>query len=260
MKQLEQDDIIMFSSELEQPKDRGLILKDILQENPNPKHYISDKKYKFIERNNVKIDLERDKSHTLSASFHKQGKQECTNLVMDKKYYITKQIINKKEGTLAKKKAFDNMRNVNQKSKTLTAGGQNISNSGATNVIVDDKYYLKESNLETIKKNIASKGKEIDLSIDNSLIEKMTYPSRIKQKKGNIKCPTLTAAMGTGGGNVPVIVKNLRIRKLTEIECERLQNLEDNYTEGISMTQRYKALGNGWTIDVLAHIFKNILI
>lgn len=45
------------------------------------------------------------------------------------------------------------------------------------------------------------------------------------------------------------------IRKLTPIECERLQTLPDNYTEGISNTQRYKCLGNGWTVDVIAHIF-----
>ncbi|MDA9472065.1 DNA (cytosine-5-)-methyltransferase [Enterococcus sp. 5H] len=44
------------------------------------------------------------------------------------------------------------------------------------------------------------------------------------------------------------------IRKLTPIECERLQTLPDNYTEGVSNTQRYKALGNGWTVDVIAHI------
>ena len=45
------------------------------------------------------------------------------------------------------------------------------------------------------------------------------------------------------------------IRKLTPIECERLQTLPDNYTEGISNSQRYKCLGNGWTVDVIAHIF-----
>lgn len=45
------------------------------------------------------------------------------------------------------------------------------------------------------------------------------------------------------------------IRKLTPIECERLQTLPDNYTAGISDTQRYKAIGNGWTVDVVAHIF-----
>lgn len=43
-------------------------------------------------------------------------------------------------------------------------------------------------------------------------------------------------------------------RKLTPIECERLQTFPDNYTEGVSNTQRYKALGNSFTVDVIAHI------
>ena len=47
-------------------------------------------------------------------------------------------------------------------------------------------------------------------------------------------------------------------RRLTPVECERLQNLPDNYTEGVSTCARYKALGNGWTVDVIAHILKNI--
>ena len=44
------------------------------------------------------------------------------------------------------------------------------------------------------------------------------------------------------------------IRKLTPIEAERLQTLPDNYTAGVSNTQRYKGIGNGWTVDVIAHI------
>lgn len=49
------------------------------------------------------------------------------------------------------------------------------------------------------------------------------------------------------------------IRRIpTPLECERLQTLPDGYTEGISNTQRYKCLGNGWTVDVIAHILKNI--
>lgn len=48
------------------------------------------------------------------------------------------------------------------------------------------------------------------------------------------------------------------IRKLTPIECERLQTLPDNYTEGVSNAQRYKMLGNGWTVDVISHILRNM--
>ena len=51
---------------------------------------------------------------------------------------------------------------------------------------------------------------------------------------------------------------NYRIRRLTPIECERLQTVPDNYTSFVSDTQRYRMLGNGWTIDVIAHIFSYI--
>jgi site-specific DNA-cytosine methylase len=52
--------------------------------------------------------------------------------------------------------------------------------------------------------------------------------------------------------------EDLTWRKLTPIECERLQTVPDNYTNHVSNTQRYKMLGNGWTIDVICHILKNM--
>lgn len=48
------------------------------------------------------------------------------------------------------------------------------------------------------------------------------------------------------------------LRFLSPLEAERLQTLPDNYTEGVSNTQRYKMLGNGWTVDIIAHIFKGL--
>ena len=58
--------------------------------------------------------------------------------------------------------------------------------------------------------------------------------------------------------NVAVDVSELQWRKLTPLECERLQTLPDNYTTHVSNTQRYKMLGNGFTVDVIAHILKGI--
>lgn len=55
-----------------------------------------------------------------------------------------------------------------------------------------------------------------------------------------------------------MVMKNAVIRKLTPIECERLQCLPDNYTDGVSNTQRYKALGNAFNVDVVAHILSFI--
>ncbi len=51
---------------------------------------------------------------------------------------------------------------------------------------------------------------------------------------------------------------NDTIRRLTPIECERLQTVADNYTNHVSDSQRYKMLGNGWTVDVIVHILKYI--
>ena len=48
------------------------------------------------------------------------------------------------------------------------------------------------------------------------------------------------------------------IRKITPNEAEKLQTVPLNYTEGVSNTQRYRMLGNGWTVEVIKHIFKNI--
>ena len=55
-----------------------------------------------------------------------------------------------------------------------------------------------------------------------------------------------------------VLLNEARIRRLTPVECERLQTVEDNYTACVSDTQRYKMLGNGWTVEVIKHIFSFI--
>ena len=70
------------------------------------------------------------------------------------------------------------------------------------------------------------------------------------------KAPTLTT-MGGGHREPKVIVDELTWRKLTVKECERLQTFPIGYTEGISNTQRYKALGNSFTVSVIQHILSN---
>jgi len=55
-----------------------------------------------------------------------------------------------------------------------------------------------------------------------------------------------------------VLVNGMQWRKLTPLECERLQTVPDNYTNHVSNSQRYKMLGNGWTVDVISHIMKGL--
>jgi DNA (cytosine-5)-methyltransferase 3A len=72
------------------------------------------------------------------------------------------------------------------------------------------------------------------------------------------KSCTLSANGGGLGAKTGLYQTTDRIRKLTPIECERLQSLPDNYTEGIAKTNRYKCLGNAFNVDVVAHILSSI--
>lgn len=72
------------------------------------------------------------------------------------------------------------------------------------------------------------------------------------------KSVTLLGLGGGRGAKTGLYKQGTIIRKLTPIECERLQSLPDNYTEGISNTQRYKCLGNAFNADIVAHIIKSL--
>ena len=67
------------------------------------------------------------------------------------------------------------------------------------------------------------------------------------------KCNTLLCD-GNGGNLVKKIYQNGKVRRLMPLEYERLQNLPDNYTVGLSDSRRYTVVGNGWTVDVISHI------
>lgn len=73
----------------------------------------------------------------------------------------------------------------------------------------------------------------------------------------NFKSPTLTSCRG--GHLQKKVFQDGRCRKLTPSEYELLQTVPLGYTEGVSDSQRYNMLGDGWTVDVIAHIFKGLL-
>jgi len=95
---------------------------------------------------------------------------------------------------------------------------------------------------------------------DNSIIVHNTMPRSSKSGKGGTgplkREDGKTYCLDTGQTNAIQYCNN--VRRLTPIECERLQTVKDNYTNHVSDSQRYKMLGNGWTVDVIAHIFKYI--
>ena len=91
---------------------------------------------------------------------------------------------------------------------------------------------------------------------DAGISDKYNYVNRVYHPDG--KGPSLVSS--DGGHLQPKISDNTTTyRKLTPTECERLQTVPHGYTDkGISDTQRYKMLGNGWTVDVVKHIMKGL--
>ena len=71
------------------------------------------------------------------------------------------------------------------------------------------------------------------------------------------KAPALCASSG-GNLEPKTTVTDTTWRKLTPLECERLQTVPEGYTAHVSNTQRYRMLGNGWTVDVITHILKGM--
>lgn len=110
---------------------------------------------------------------------------------------------------------------------------------------VDEKYYYTAPLL-----NI-DMGKQVCATIDiknNEMHKRVFNP--------HFKVHTLTCV--SGGHQQKKVLVNGRCRKMTPVEYERAQTLPDNYTEGVSDGARYIACGNGWTIDVIAHMFHGL--
>lgn len=129
----------------------------------------------------------------------------------------------------------------NQVTSVGTYEQLNIRKDGKSNCVVPS--YTKRMNGCCMKVGTANDIKGFDII------------KRIYSKEG--KAPCLTTMQG-GHRHPKIAIDEYYYRRLTPLECERLQCLPDNYTEGVSNSQRYKMIGNGWCIDVIAHIFKGL--
>jgi DNA-cytosine methyltransferase len=123
--------------------------------------------------------------------------------------------------------------------------------------VVDDSLFLSDT--------IASRYFPINCTINNNkscVIGKLSNHQGDRIFDINCKGSSLSASggnNGAGGCNIIFDPKSNKLRKLSIFECEHLQTVPKDYTKTAKKTQRYKMLGNGWTVDVIAHIFKNII-
>jgi DNA (cytosine-5)-methyltransferase 3A len=122
---------------------------------------------------------------------------------------------------------------------------------------VDEKYFLSGKRIDTMLKSKRS----VDYLDENTNKYNCLLAgySKIPTDGQYIVHNTMPRSSTTGKGDTGTkgigIYDKYYIRRLTPVECERLQTVKDNYTAVVSDTQRYRMLGNGWTVDVIAHIF-----
>ena len=122
------------------------------------------------------------------------------------------------------------------------------------------EQYFNKSRRQLVFKPAAIVGRKLDENGSrNDTLEQKPVQCLEVQSHGKSRCLSTVAKDAVISplepGRYP---KSTAYRKLTPIECERLQTVPDNYTAHVSNTQRYKMLGNGWTVDVIAHIFRQL--
>lgn len=110
---------------------------------------------------------------------------------------------------------------------------------------VEDKYYLKQGTLDCIMRPASGGWQSGKMEINKEIARPITA-SCWKIHRADTDNYVSTEYKPEGRTNV---------RRLIPLECERLQTLPDNYTDGEKDKDRYEAIGNGWTVDVIAHIF-----
>ena len=119
----------------------------------------------------------------------------------------------------------------------------------------EDKGLLFKDIIDNNKSNyILWKPEQMKMWFNKEYVRKDYY--RIEQPNKKVQC--LMAQMGTNRPKTWLDESETVFRWITPIEWERLQTLPDNYTSIESDAQRRKMIGNGWTTDIIAHIFRNI--
>jgi DNA (cytosine-5)-methyltransferase 3A len=203
---------------VKQPEDRGILLKDILQDGSEKIGAIrgrykingkrQDYKQKVVGLTKQELEIRKDnKSNTLTT--------------VQKDNIVIAQV--SKQG-----KKFDKF--ITKSHSLMARDYKGFGNQGMTGI-----GCIEIGKAENIK------GFDII--------------KRIYSDKG--KSPTLSTCQG-GHREPKIAIDDISWRKLTPLECERLQTYPDNYTDNVSNTQRYKSLGNSFTVDVISHILSSI--
>lgn len=259
-------------SGIPQPRDRGIYLKHILESEVNEKYYLSDAavarlKYKspyttdgksycltttYPETNHKTVVetfgavisngelVEKDKSMAIDANYHKGADNHGQRTV------IVQHGRGKNRGGFHEHKSptvtssrFEKNHHVIQINESKELGGKQPPQR--------QRVYSAEGKSPALLADMHHSVLQVATLFDNN-----AQAGRVYSDEG--KSITLKGEAGGLGGKTGLYHVKARVRRLIPLECERLQTVPENYTAGISDTQRYRMLGNGFNIDTIVHI------
>ena len=233
---------------IEQPKDKGIVLRDILEDDVED-HYLAGKHL----QNNYQGGNQLNPNYKSQANTIHDTNKKSGVICAGTHGYANGYVISaawrgryKEDGKTEQKLEL----NKSGKSNSLTTVQKD--SVVVKDVVEEERIVVDKEKRQLLIAEATKKGYTV---IEDGDCFDINFPNSKTRRGRNMKykCNALTTASQNF-----MRFENLSWRKLTPLECERLQTVPDNYTNHVSNTQRYKMLGNGWTVEVIAHILNNM--
>ncbi len=209
-----------------QPKNKGILLKDILENDVPAKYYSSERYLSYLKL--------RQEAFAMPNIRPLHGKASCIMPGNEGKQGSDMNLIDTRRPHQLNTSTESNGRQPFQQNRVYDT---NAVAPALQAQLSTGSYHIVENN---------------DLVLSGTL---RTYnDGKGFREVVSGKGATLAARAREDGSGQYVVALAGKIRRLTPVECERLQTVPGGYTACVSDTQRYKMLGNGWTVDVIAHI------
>ena len=259
---------------IKQPKDKGILLKDILESEVDDKYYLSEKMINCLKNHSDKKQSEgcgfkfepSDGNRKSKILTTKPGTRTDDNYIVHNTMPRSSTSGKGETGPLSRTDGKTYCLDTGQTNAVEIVGLTEIRTAEAKQIRKETGTNPKRAK-ELVERTDGKTGAILTSQTPDNLVRVIDriggfygQTTRWGIYNDNGISPTITASMGMGGGHIPMIEKTSRIRRLTPTECERLQTVADGYTNHVSDSQRYKMLGNGWTVEVIVHILNYMKI
>ena len=204
-------------TDIPQPADRGILLRDILEKEVDERYFLSDKMLSWLKRHGEKLN------HKMKI-LNDEDKTKCVTATASFNMNLTSNYV------------------------CVAMRGRNPENPSSRNEGVKTVQMLEPT--EEGKTNCLTTVAKDNLILTNDHLQK-----NLTDVNGKANAFLATSHKGAWANGMSLVSSNFRIRRLTPTECARLQTIPEWYKWECSATQQYRMLGNGWTVEVIKHIF-----